>query len=63
VYDVLAKRSHKNGDKVADMHCLPDNLAGRIFYHPTDNQGFEQCLRLRLDDIRKLKSKLVPNKP
>jgi len=50
------KYAHNFEDKVTDMPCLPDNLAGRRWYHPTD-QGFEQRLRVRLDEIRKLKSK------
>ena len=53
------KHAHNFKDKVADMPCLPDNLASRTYYHPTD-QGLEQRLRLRLDEIRKLKSKPVP---
>ena len=58
VYDVLAKCSHNFDDKVTDMTCLPYNLAARTYYQPTD-QGFEQRLRTRLDEIRKLESKLV----
>jgi putative ATPase len=50
------KYAHNFDDKLTDMPCLPDNLAGRTYYQPTD-QGFEQRLRLRLDEIRKLKSK------
>jgi putative ATPase len=38
------------------MTCLPDNLAGRTYFKPTD-QGFEQRLRQRLEDIRKIKSR------
>ena len=53
------KYAHNFEDKVTEMLCLPDNLAGHTYYHPTD-QGFEQRLRLRLDEIRKLKSKPVP---
>ena len=53
------KYAHNYEEKVTEMPCLPDNLAGRTYYHPTD-QGFEQRLRLRLDEIRKLKSKPVP---
>src|SRR6266566_1358927 len=53
------KYAHDFAEKVTDMLCLPDNLASRTYYHPTD-QGFEQRLRLRLDEIRKLKSKPVP---
>src|SRR5712675_24618 len=52
--------AHNAEDKVTDMQCLPDNLAGRAYYHPTD-QGFEQRLRQRLDEIRKIKSRSVSN--
>src|SRR6266700_4110047 len=48
------KYAHNFDDKVTDMTCLPDNLAGRTYYKPTD-QGFEQRLRQRLDEIRKIK--------
>jgi putative ATPase len=54
------KYAHNFEEKVTDMPCLPDNLAGRTWYHPTD-QGFEQRLRLRLDEIRKLKSRSTPD--
>jgi putative ATPase len=50
------KYAHDFDDKVTDMSCLPDNLAGRTYYTPTD-QGFEQRLRQRLDDIRKIKAR------
>ena len=48
--------AHDSEEKVTDMQCLPDNLAGRAYYQPTD-QGFEQRLRQRLDEIRKIKSR------
>jgi putative ATPase len=48
--------AHKYEEKVTDMQCLPDNLAGRSWYKPTD-QGFEARLRARLDEIRKIKSR------
>jgi putative ATPase len=54
------KYAHDFDDKVTDMSCLPDNLAGRSYYKPTD-QGFEQRLRARLDEIRKLKSRTAPS--
>jgi putative ATPase len=50
------KYAHDFEEKVTDMSCLPDNLAGRTYYKPTD-QGFEQRLRQRLDEIRKIKSR------
>ncbi len=46
--------AHDAEEKVTDMQCLPDNLAGRAYYQPTD-QGFEQRLRQRLDEIRKIR--------
>jgi putative ATPase len=48
--------AHNYQEKVTKMQCLPDNLAGRSWYKPTD-QGFEQRLRQRLDEIRKIKSR------
>jgi putative ATPase len=48
--------AHNYQEKVTNMQCLPDNLAGRSWYKPTD-QGFEQRLRQRLDEIRKIKSR------
>ncbi|MFI5097648.1 MAG: replication-associated recombination protein A [Candidatus Acidiferrales bacterium] len=50
------KYAHNFDDKLTDMTCLPDNLSARVYYQPTD-QGFEQRLHLRLDEIRKLKSR------
>jgi putative ATPase len=54
------KYAHNFDEKVTDMTCLPDNLASRIYYKPTD-QGFEQRLRARLDEIRKVKSRMATN--
>jgi putative ATPase len=48
--------AHNYEDKVTNMSCLPDHLANRTYYTPTD-QGFEQRLRSRLEEIRKLKSR------
>jgi putative ATPase len=52
--------AHDYEDKVTGMQCLPDNLVHRSWYKPTD-QGFEQRLRARLEEIRKLKSRGAPN--
>jgi putative ATPase len=49
------KYAHDFEDKVTEMQCLPDNLAGRVYYHPTD-QGFEARLRARMAEIAKIKS-------
>ncbi len=48
--------AHNYEKRVTNMQCLPDNLAARTWYKPTD-QGFEQRLRQRLDEIRKIKSR------
>jgi len=48
------KYAHDYDDKLTDMTCLPESLASRTYYMPT-NQGFEQRLRARLDEIRNLK--------
>jgi putative ATPase len=42
-------------EKVADMTCLPESLAGNTYYRPTD-QGFEARLRLRMEEIRRIKT-------
>jgi putative ATPase len=54
------KYAHDFDEKVTDMSCLPDNLAGRTWYKPSD-QGFEQRLRARLEEIRKVKSRSASN--
>jgi putative ATPase len=53
--------AHDYQEKITNMQCLPDNLAGRSWYKPTD-QGFEQRLRTRLDEIRNIKSKGASSK-
>jgi putative ATPase len=56
------KYAHNFEEKVTDMSCLPDNLAGRVYYKPT-GEGFEQRLRQRLDEIRKLRVRTKSNSP
>ena len=48
--------AHNEEEKVAAMTCLPDSLAGKTYYQPTD-QGFEVRLRQRLEEIRRIKVK------
>ncbi len=48
--------AHNFEEKVTDMTCLPENLASRTYYKPTD-QGFEQRLRQRLEEIRNIRIK------
>jgi len=50
------EHAHDIEGKVADMACLPESLAGRTYYHPTD-QGFEERLRQRMEEIRRIKVK------
>ena len=47
--------AHDYDEKVTDMSCLPDSVAGKIFYDPSD-QGFELRLRQRIEEIRRLKA-------
>ena len=46
--------AHDLESKVADMDCLPDNLRGRRYYHPTQEVR-EKLLAQRLEEIRKLR--------
>jgi putative ATPase len=48
--------AHDEPEKVADMACLPQSLIGRRYYEPTD-QGFEQRLKERMEEIRRIQSK------
>jgi putative ATPase len=47
--------AHDLEDKVADMQCLPDNLIGRVYYHPT-SEGVEKRIRERLEEIKRRRS-------
>jgi putative ATPase len=49
------KYAHSLEEKVTDMRCLPDNLSGRRYYKPSE-QGFEARLRVRMEEIRKIKA-------
>ena len=48
--------AHKTEGKVTDMTCLPESLAGRTYYKPTD-QGFEARIRQRLEEVRRIQKK------
>ena len=48
--------AHDLDAKVADMECMPDNLRGREYYHPT-NEGREKLLAQRLEEIRRMRKK------
>ena len=47
--------AHDLEDKVADMQCLPDNLAGRVYYQPT-SEGVEKRIGERLEEIKRRRS-------
>jgi putative ATPase len=46
--------AHDIEGKVAAMQCLPDNLADRRYYHPT-NEGREKLLAQRMSEIARLR--------
>jgi putative ATPase len=52
--------AHDFDEKVTAMSCLPDSIAGRNYYRPTD-QGFEKRLRQRMEEIRNLKVESAGN--
>jgi putative ATPase len=47
--------AHDLEDKVADMHCLPDNLRDRVYYHPT-SEGVEKRIKERLEELKRRRS-------
>ena len=42
--------AHDTREKLSDMQCLPDALAGRRYYQPTE-QGQEKKTKDRLEEI------------
>ena len=44
--------AHDLAERVSAMKCLPDGLAGRRYWKPTD-EGWERELRKRLEDIER----------
>jgi putative ATPase len=53
-YGAGYQHAHKFADALTEMECLPESLAGTVFYEPTD-RGAEQALSERLRQIRKRK--------
>ena len=49
--------AHDLEEKVADMECMPDNLRGREYYHPTQ-EGREKLLAQRMEEIKQRKEEL-----
>jgi putative ATPase len=56
--------AHNLEGKVADMQCLPDNLRGRVYYHPTE-EGVEKRIKERLEGIkqRRARASEAPDQP
>ena len=50
-YGAGYQHAHQFDDALPDMECLPESLAGTIFYEPT-NRGVEQKIAERLEAIR-----------
>jgi putative ATPase len=46
------KYAHDEESKIADMQCLPDNLRGRTYYHPT-GEGAEKRIRELMEEIKR----------
>jgi putative ATPase len=55
-YGAGYQHAHKFEDAVNQMECLPESLAGRRWYHPTD-RGVEKRIGERLEEIRTLRKK------
>ncbi|MEJ2581578.1 MAG: replication-associated recombination protein A [Acidobacteriota bacterium] len=47
--------AHDEEGAIADLECLPEELAGSRFYHPT-RYGWENRIAERMEEIRKLRA-------
>jgi putative ATPase len=54
-YGAGYRYAHDEAAKVSAMECLPENLRGRSYYHPT-SEGIEKRIGERLEEIRRRKS-------
>ncbi len=45
------QHAHAFEDAVNEMQCLPDALAGKRWYHPTE-RGIEKRIKDRLDELQ-----------
>ncbi len=48
--------AHDAADKLTDMQCLPDSLAGKSYYRPTE-EGVEGKFKARLEQIKAWKAR------
>ena len=49
--------AHDSADKLTDMQCMPDSLADRTYYHPTE-EGAEAPVKHRLRQIRSYRNQI-----
>ena len=48
------KYAHNFEDAIVDMECLPEELQGKTFYHPSD-RGYEKIIKERMEYVRRKK--------
>ena len=53
--------AHDTEEKLTRMECLPESLAGTVYYHPTD-QGDEAKVKDRLQEIKEWKRRETQKK-
>ena len=53
--------AHDEAEGVADMDCLPESLADRTYYRPTD-RGFEKEIKRRLEGWKRIKEERRKNR-
>ena len=56
------QHAHEFEDAINEMQCLPDSLAGRRWYYPTD-RGMEKRIKDRLDVLRARRTTPPPEVP
>ena len=61
-YGAGYQHAHQFEDAVNQMECLPESLAGRRWYHPTD-RGMEKRIKERLEELRALRVKTSGQPP
>ena len=54
--------AHDERDAIADMECLPESLAGRTYYQPTE-RGFEKEIKRRLEGWERIKAERKKERP
>ncbi len=53
-YGAGYKYAHEYPEAATDLQCLPDSLAGRQYYNPT-NRGFEKTVRERMEFLARMR--------